>query len=122
MTETHQVTADAHQKGLLPPGVTTPGGLQPLLAAAGYLTDMGTATAAFLAMRLERPLFLEGEPGTGKTSLALALAAVLHAPLIRLQCYEGIDVTQALYDWDFPRQLLHLKVAELAGRTAAGQV
>ncbi len=90
-----------------------------LLASAGYLADEGVATAAFLALALPRPLFLEGEAGVGKTSLALALARVLGAPLLRLQCYEGIDASQALYDWDFPRQLLHLRAAESA-RTATG--
>jgi MoxR-like ATPase len=69
------------------------------------------ATAAYLAMRLARPLFLEGDPGVGKTALAQALATITEAPLIRLQCYEGIDASQALYDWDFPRQVLHLRAA-----------
>jgi MoxR-like ATPase len=73
------------------------------------------ATAAYLALALPRPLLLEGEAGVGKTSLALALADVLDTPLLRLQCYEGIDASQALYDWDFPRQLLHLRAAEAAG-------
>src|SRR4051794_41204845 len=62
-----------------------------------------------------RPLFCEGDAGVGKTALASALAGVLEAPLIRLQCYEGLDAAQALYDWDFPRQLLHLRAAEAAG-------
>jgi len=77
------------------------------------------ATAAYLALALPRPLFLEGEAGVGKTSLARALATVLGAPLLRLQCYEGIDASQALYDWDFPRQLLHLRAAESAGTADA---
>lgn len=81
----------------------------------GYLPDAGIATAAYLALRMHRPLFCEGEPGTGKTSLAVALAQALDLPLIRLQCHEGIDATQALYDWDFPRQLLHLRALEAAG-------
>jgi MoxR-like ATPase len=81
------------------------------LDGAGYLPDDGVATAAFLAMRLARPLFLEGDPGVGKTALAQALAAITGAPLVRLQCYEGIDASQALYDWDFPRQVLHLRAA-----------
>jgi MoxR-like ATPase len=72
----------------------------------------------FLALRLHRPLFLEGDAGVGKTSLAAAVAQVLNAPLIRLQCYEGIDATQALYDWNFPRQILHLRAAEAAHRAA----
>jgi MoxR-like ATPase len=74
-----------------------------------YLADEGLATVAYLALRLRRPLLVEGEPGVGKTELAKALAAATGAPLIRLQCYEGIDVHQALYDWDYPRQLLQLR-------------
>lgn len=92
-----------------------PAGLAGRLAAVGYLADDGVATAAYLALALPRPLFLEGEAGVGKTSLAAALAQVVGADLLRLQCYEGIDASQALYDWDFPRQLLHLRAAESAG-------
>jgi MoxR-like ATPase len=84
------------------------------LDKTGYLPDDGIATAAFLAMRMRRPLLCEGEPGTGKTALAQALATAVGAPLIRLQCHEGIDAAQALYDWDFPRQLLHLRTLEAA--------
>ncbi len=90
----------------------TPDELAAELDRVGYLPDAGVATAAFLALRMHRPLFCEGEPGTGKTSLALALAQALSLPLIRLQCHEGIDASQALYDWDFPRQLLHLRALE----------
>ncbi len=82
------------------------------LGATGYLADGELATVGFLALRMERPLLLEGEPGTGKTALAEAIAIALDLPLIRLQCYEGIDATQALYDWDFPRQILHLRALE----------
>ncbi|WP_406829650.1 MoxR family ATPase [Pedococcus sp. KACC 23699] len=82
------------------------------LGETGYLADASLATVAWLALRLQRPLLLEGEPGTGKTALAEALAETLDLPLIRLQCYEGIDATQALYDWDFPRQILHLRAVE----------
>jgi MoxR-like ATPase len=103
------------ERGLLPAGVATPAGMRTRLDQAGYLSDDGLATAAFLALRLHRPLFLEGEAGVGKTELAKTLAGILAAPLIRLQCYEGIDASQALYDWDFPRQLLHLRAAEAAG-------
>ena len=92
-----------------------PAALAARLDAVGYLADEGVATAAFLALRMGRPLFLEGEAGVGKTFLAASLADALGAPLFRLQCYEGLDSSQALYDWDFPRQLLHLRAAEAAG-------
>ena len=108
------------RRALLPEGVHDPAGLARRLADAGYLPDEGVATAAYLALALPRPLLLEGEAGVGKTALAHALAAVVGADLLRLQCYEGIDASQALYDWDFPRQLLHLRAAEAAG--AAGGV
>jgi MoxR-like ATPase len=97
--------------------ITSPDALRELLTAQGYLADDGVATAAYLAISMRRPLFLEGDAGVGKTALAQALAALLDAPLIRLQCYEGIDAAQALYDWDFPRQLLHLRAAEAAHRS-----
>jgi MoxR-like ATPase len=102
--------------GRLPAGVTDPASLATRLAEVGYLADTGLATAAYLTLALRRPLFLEGDAGVGKTATAQALADVLDAPVIRLQCYEGIDATQALYDWDFPRQILHLRTAEAAGR------
>ena len=101
-------------RGLLPVGVESPADLVGRLAEVGYLADEGLATAAYLGLRLHRPLFCEGEAGVGKTELAKALASVLDAPLIRLQCYEGIEASQALYDWDFPRQLLHLRALEAA--------
>src|SRR6478752_6432987 len=85
------------------------------LGGTGYLCDESLATVVFLATRMQRPLLLEGEPGTGKTALAEALAESLDLPLVRLQCYEGIDATQALYDWDFPRQILHLRALEAGG-------
>ncbi|PBC59604.1 ATPase [Streptomyces sp. Tue6028] len=92
------------------------------LEKTGYLVDDGLAVACFLALRLHRPLFCEGDAGVGKTALASALAEATGAPLIRLQCYEGIDASQALYDWDFPRQLLHLRAAETAGVTDADRL
>jgi MoxR-like ATPase len=85
--------------------------LHEALAAERYLTDEGLATVVFLALRIRRPLLVEGEPGVGKTELAKALAAATGASLVRLQCYEGIDVHHALYDWDYQRQLLHLRAA-----------
>ncbi|MFG1642000.1 AAA family ATPase [Amycolatopsis sp. NPDC049252] len=94
--------------------LASPEELAAALDKTGYLADDGLATAGFLALRMGRPLFCEGEPGTGKTSLALALAAALDRPLVRLQCHEGIDAAQALYEWDFPRQLLHLRALEAA--------
>jgi MoxR-like ATPase len=99
---------------------TTPGELAHALTATGYLADEGLATAGYLALRLRRPLFLEGEAGVGKTAFARALADVTGGELIRLQCYEGLDAAQALYDWDFPRQILHLRAAEAAA-SAAGE-
>jgi MoxR-like ATPase len=95
-----------------PISVDSPEDLAARLDQVGYLADKGLATAAFLAVRMGRPLFCEGEPGTGKTALALAISEALGVPLIRLQCHEGIDAAQALYDWDFPRQLLHLRTLE----------
>lgn len=90
------------------------------LEKTGYLPDAGVSTAAFLSAKLGRPLFLEGDAGVGKTALALALAEIRGAELIRLQCYEGIDASQALYDWDFPRQILHLRAVEAAGTNKSG--
>jgi len=85
-----------------------------LLAAHDYVAERQLATAVFLALRLQRPLFLEGEPGTGKTEIAKVLAAGLGAELIRLQCYEGLDVNAAAYEWNYARQLLDIRLAEAA--------
>ncbi len=82
------------------------------LGGVGYLADDALSTVTWLSLRLGRPLLMEGEPGTGKTALAEALAETMDLPLIRLQCYEGIDASQALYDWDFPRQILHVRALE----------
>ncbi len=89
--------------------------LQQRLAAERYVADHGLAVAIFLAMRLGRPLFLEGEAGGGKTALAGALAAGVGADLIRLQCYEGLDISHAVYEWDYARQLVELRILEAAG-------
>lgn len=88
------------------------------LATEGYLADEGLATSVFLALRMQRPLLLEGEAGVGKTEVAKALARWSGGELIRLQCYEGLDVAQAVYEWDHARQLLHLRAAEAVGATA----
>ncbi len=85
------------------------------LAAVDYLVDEGLATSIFLALSLPQPLLLEGEAGVGKTEAAKAVAAVLDTPLIRLQCYEGIDASEALYEWNYPRQLLSIRLAEASG-------
>ena len=90
------------------------------LAEHGYLADRGLATSVFLAITLRRPLLLEGEAGVGKTELAKVVARWTQGELIRLQCYEGIDASQAVYDWDYSKQLLHLRAAEATGE--AGQL
>ena len=87
------------------------------LGAVDYLVDEGLATSMFLSLRLPQPLLLEGEAGVGKTEAARSLAAVLDTPLIRLQCYEGIDAAEALYEWNYPRQLLSIRLAEAGGST-----
>jgi MoxR-like ATPase len=89
--------------------------VQAALERENYLPDPGLATAVFLGLRLHRPLFLEGEPGVGKTALAQALATALKAAYIRLQCYGGIDASRALYDWDFPRQILAIRATAEPG-------
>ena len=89
--------------------------LQRRLDDADYLVDRGLATALYLAIGLPQPILLEGEAGVGKTEAAKALAAVLDTPLLRLQCYEGIDAAEALYEWNYPRQLLSIRLAEAAG-------
>ena len=95
----------------------TPADVNTALSAQGYLPDEGISTAVFLAMTLRRPLLLEGEAGVGKTELAKSLAAATGGELIRLQCYEGIDAAQAVYDWDYAKQLLHLRAAEATGES-----
>src|SRR6476620_11921366 len=98
--------------GMHPITLGSPDDLAKRLGDTGYLCDESLATIGFLALSMQRPLLLEGEPGTGKTALAEALAEALDLELIRLQCHEGIDASQALYDWDFARQVLHLRTVE----------
>src|SRR5437016_11556264 len=86
--------------------------LQEALHGSSYLPDRGLATALFLSLRLEKPLLLEGEAGVGKTEAAKALSRILGARLIRLQCYEGLDVAHAVYEWNYSRQLLHIRAAQ----------
>jgi MoxR-like ATPase len=86
-----------------------------LLAAGDYVADRRLSTAAFLALRLSRPLFLEGEAGVGKTEIAKVLARGLNRRLVRLQCYEGLDVASAVYEWNYPRQMIEIRLAEASG-------
>jgi len=99
-------------------GFSSPARVAELLHRHAYLADRGLATAIYLARSLPQPLMLEGEAGVGKTEVAKALADALAVPLVRLQCYEGIDASQALYEWDYTRQLLHLRAADI--RDGAG--
>jgi MoxR-like ATPase len=99
-------------RGFAPAGVDE---VREALAAHDYLADDGLATSIYLALRLQRPLLLEGEAGVGKTEVAKVLARVTGGELLRLQCYEGIDASQAVYEWDYSRQLLHLRAVEASG-------
>lgn len=89
--------------------------LQNALKSEFYIADRGLAVSVFLTLKLQRPLFLEGEAGVGKTQIAKVLADLLQTPLIRLQCYEGIDISQAVYEWNYSRQLLHIRLLEARG-------
>jgi MoxR-like ATPase len=88
-----------------------------MLAGAGYVADRALATVLFLALRMQRPLFLEGEAGVGKTEIAKVLSAALDRPLIRLQCYEGLDVSSAVYEWNYAAQMIEIRIDEAAGQT-----
>ena len=93
--------------------------LHQALRERSYVADRGLATSLFVALKLKRPLFLEGEAGVGKTEVAKVVADVLGASLIRLQCYEGLDVNQAVYEWDYARQMMHIRLAESRGEHPA---
>ena len=88
---------------------------QELLARADYVADRSLATSVYLSLAMQRPLFLEGEAGVGKTEIAKVLAASLGRELIRLQCYEGLDIAQAAYEWNYSRQMIEIRLAEAAG-------
>jgi len=98
-----------------PAGTRSIEAIQDEFRSRDYITDRSLATAVFLALELGRPLLLEGEAGVGKTELAKVLAASLGAPLIRLQCYEGLDVSTAVYEWNYPRQMLEIRLLEARG-------
>ena len=92
------------------------------LEGAGYFAEPALSTAIFLALRLGKPLLLEGEAGVGKTEVAKALASILGSQLIRLQCYEGLDVHSTVYEWDYSRQLLHIRLLEATGEATSDDV
>ena len=94
---------------------TTIDAVQAMLADQGYVCDRALGTVVFLSLKLGRPLFLEGEAGVGKTEIAKALSAGLGRRLIRLQCYEGLDAASAVYEWNFPAQMVAIRTAEAAG-------
>lgn len=96
--------------------------LQEALAQRNYIADRSLTTALFLAMKLNKPLLLEGEAGVGKTEVAKTLAAMLGTELIRLQCYEGLDASTAIYEWNYPRQLLHIRMAEATQQATATDI
>nr|WP_314094020.1 MoxR family ATPase [uncultured Shinella sp.] len=93
-----------------------------MLASGNYLAGRSLATVLFLSLRMKRPLFLEGEAGVGKTEIAKVLSAALHRPLIRLQCYEGLDISSAVYEWNYPAQMLEIRLAEATGTTDRGLI
>ena len=98
--------------------ITTIDDLQNALRSQLYIADRGLTTSIFLAIKLGRPLFLEGEAGVGKTEVAKVLARLLDTELIRLQCYEGLDVHHAVYEWNYTRQMMHIRLAEARGERA----
>src|SRR5512139_715497 len=103
----------------MPPHPASIDELQDAFRARDYVADRSLVTAVYLALQLGRPLLLEGEAGVGKTELAKVLAATLDAQLIRLQCYEGLDVNTAVYEWNYPRQMLEIRLLEARGAAAS---
>src|SRR6188768_1276166 len=104
------------------PAVTIPTSIDDtlaLLARGEYVAERSLATAVFLALKMGRPLFLEGEAGVGKTEIAKVLAATLGRKLVRLQCYEGLDIASAVYEWNYSRQMIEIRLAEAEGRKSA---
>src|SRR5262245_26912666 len=95
---------------------------QTLLAAGDYVADRSLATSLFLALAMKRPLFLEGEAGVGKTEIAKVVSLALGRDLIRLQCYEGLDIAQAAYEWNYPRQMIEIRMAEASGQKDKGKL
>ncbi|MCR6499577.1 MoxR family ATPase [Shinella sp. CPCC 101442] len=93
-----------------------------MLASGNYLAGRSLATVLFLSLRMKRPLFLEGEAGVGKTEIAKVLSAALDRPLIRLQCYEGLDISSAVYEWNYPAQMLEIRLAEASGTTDRSRI
>lgn len=108
-----------HHRGQIPQSIDE---TVDMLSAGNYLAGRSLATVLFLALRMKRPLFLEGEAGVGKTEIAKVLAAALDRPLIRLQCYEGLDVSSAVYEWNYPAQMLEIRLAEAAGTTDRSRI
>ena len=104
-----------------PPALDSVDAVLRALDTQQYVADLGLATAIFLSLRLPKPLLLEGEAGVGKTEIAQALSAITQAPLIRLQCYEGLDVSHAVYEWDYSRQMLHIRLLEATGAARDAQ-
>jgi MoxR-like ATPase len=108
-----------YQRGQIPQSIDE---TAEMLSAGNYLAARSLATVLFLSLRMKRPLFLEGEAGVGKTEIAKVLAASLDRPLIRLQCYEGLDIASAVYEWNYPAQMLEIRLAEASGTTDRGRI
>ncbi len=109
----------AYRRGTIPQSIDE---TVDMLSAGDYLAGRPLATVLFLSLRMKRPLFLEGEAGVGKTEIAKVLAGALDRPLIRLQCYEGLDIASAVYEWNYPAQMLEIRLSEAAGTTDRGRI